>query len=99
MRRAYGHFDFPMVFSVFIACCFGFLAIAGLAGCGSDLSADTSCQDFLNAPLDEQDQAVSSIAADVGAAEAVTPLGRPNVSYICANNPDETLGEAIEATG
>lgn len=73
--------------------------LAGLTACGSGLTADSSCKDFLNAPIEDQDEAVSSIAADVGAGNAVTPLGRPNIDYICANNPDETLGEAIEATG
>ena len=75
------------------------LAVLGI-GCGnSSLNADTSCSDFLAASPTEQDEAVNRIAGELAAGNAVTPLGRPNVNYICANNPDETLGEAIEATG
>ncbi|HET6505853.1 MAG TPA: hypothetical protein VFG42_03620 [Baekduia sp.] len=82
------------------------LAIAGLAvaaiplaGCGTKLNADTSCESFLKAGQQQQDEGVSSVAADLHAGNAVTPLGRPNINYICANHPDMTLGDAVRATG
>lgn len=80
------------------------LAIAGacavlLAGCGSGLTAKSSCSDFNNASSQDQDAAVSKIAGQLHAGNAVTPLGRPNVSYICANSPTTTLGDAIRHTG
>lgn len=68
-------------------------------GCGSQLSADSTCKDFLHASQPEQDDAVSKVASDMHAANAVTPLGRPNINYICANHPDSTLGDAVRATG
>lgn len=76
------------------------LALAS-TGCaiGNQLDADSSCKDFLNASAQDQDEAVNKVAADMHAGNAVTPLGRPNISYICANNPDTTLGEAVKATG
>jgi hypothetical protein len=83
------------------------LAIAGLvaaaavpiAGCGTQLDAKTDCTSFLKATQTAQDAAVSSVAADLHAGNAVTPLGRPNINYICANHPDMTLGDAVRATG
>lgn len=74
-------------------------ATLSLAGCGSSLSKDSSCKDFLNASATDQDAAVKSIASDMHAANAVTPLGRPNIDYLCAGSPDKTLGEAIQQTG
>jgi len=70
-----------------------------LAGCSNGLSASSSCKDFNNASAQEQDSAVSKIAGELRAGNAVTPLGRPNVSYICANSPTTTLGDAIRRTG
>lgn len=70
-----------------------------VSGCGSSgLSANSSCQDFLNAGPQDQDAAVSRLAGDLHAPDAVTPLGRPNVNYLCANEPNMTLGEAISKT-
>jgi hypothetical protein len=75
------------------------MCVVLLAGCGGGLSASSSCKDFNNASLQDQDAAVSKIAGQLHAGNAVTPLGRPNVSYICANSPTTTLGDAIRRTG
>lgn len=76
------------------------LASAGgiivLAGCGnSTLGSKSSCKDFLYASQEDQDRAVSRLAVDLRAPDAVTPLGRPNVNYFCADNPQKRLGEAV----
>lgn len=76
------------------------LATPVVSGCGGpSLSASSSCQDFLNAAPQDQDTAVSKLAGDLHAPDAVTPLGRPNVNYMCANEPNMTLGDAISKTG
>jgi hypothetical protein len=82
------------------------LAVAGLAagavsmaGCGTKLDQTTSCSTFLNASQQQQDDGVSSVASELQAGNAVTPLGRPNINYICAHHPDMTLGDAVRATG
>lgn len=72
--------------------------IAGGCG-GSSIDANTKCSDFLHASQADQDAAVSKVASDMRAGNAVTPLGRPNINYICANSPDKTLGDAVRATG
>jgi hypothetical protein len=79
----------------------GLIALAGaIAGCGaSSLTANSSCGDFLNASREAQDEAVSRLAGELHAPEADTPLGRPNVNYICANNATETLGRAVAHSG
>jgi hypothetical protein len=83
-----------------IPLCAAAAATVALAGCAStSMSANTSCSDFLHATQAAQDVAVSSIASDLHAANAVTPLGRPNINYICASSPETTLGEAIRQTG
>ena len=75
------------------------VSAAGLAGCGqASLSASSSCQDFLSASPTDQDAAVSKLAGELHAPDAVTPLGRPNVNYLCANEPNMTLGDAISKT-
>jgi hypothetical protein len=73
-------------------------ALAG--GCaGSGLTAKSSCADFLGASEQEQNEAVSRLAGQLHAPDADTPLGRPNVNYICASDSRATLGEAVAHTG
>lgn len=72
----------------------------GLAACGADpMSADTSCRQFLQAPADERDAAVARVSDEVGAQMAVTPLGRPNIEFLCSQDQDGTLGDAVRNTG
>jgi hypothetical protein len=78
----------------------GVAVMLGLTACGggSSLGASTSCRDFMNASPQAQDQAVSKVATQLNAPDAVTPLGRPNINYLCASQPDETLGWAVDHT-
>jgi hypothetical protein len=75
----------------------GCLTVA-LAGCSSGLTAQSSCRDFLNASQSDQVQAIDKIAPQENAPDATTPLGMPNVSYLCTGSPDQTLGWAIQQT-
>lgn len=70
-----------------------------LAGCGVGLGVDSSCAEYMTAPRDQQDAAVSELAVELGASNAVTPLGRPNIDYQCAGNGELSLREAVERTG
>jgi len=63
----------------------------GLANGG--LSANSTCQDFLNAPQAAQQAIIENLAAQYHKPDYVTPLGEPDVSYFCAGNPSVTLGE------
>jgi hypothetical protein len=78
------------------------LALAAV-GCGigesNEMDADTECREFLQAAREEQDAAIARIADEIGARDALTPLGRPNIDYLCSRDQDRTLGEAVELTG
>jgi hypothetical protein len=71
----------------------------GLSACGASLSANSTCRDFLQATPQDQDAAVSQVASDLRAGNALTPLGRPNIDYLCANDPTMTLGAAVKSSG
>lgn len=76
------------------------LALGGSAlavGCGSSgLTAGSTCADFMNASPEDQSEAISKLSSEFDAPETATPLGAPNVSYVCAQEPEETLGEYFE---
>lgn len=63
------------------------------------MNADTSCREFLQATPQDQNAAVARVADELGAKDALTPLGRPNIDYVCAGDQDRTLGEAVRLTG
>jgi len=68
---------------------------ASLTGCSHSLTAQSSCKDFLNASQSDQIQAIDKVAAQEDAPDATTPLGMPNISYLCTGSPNQTLGWAI----
>ena len=74
------------------------LVLTTACSSGASLSADSTCRDFMEASPEDQTAAVNVIATDLGAASATTPLGRPNVNYLCAQAPTRTLGWAIDET-
>lgn len=75
----------------------GCLSIA-LTGCSASLTAKSSCKDFLNASQSDQIKAIDKIAPQEDAPDATTPLGMPNISYLCTGDPGQTLGWAIQQT-
>lgn len=76
------------------------VVIAGLiTSCAQELNATTSCRDFLQASSDEQSAAVARVADELSVQDAVGPLGQANITYLCGNDGDMTLGQAVEATG
>jgi hypothetical protein len=76
------------------------LLIALLPACQSDqMDAATPCRDFLQATRDDQDAAIARVADEFGTGNALTPLGRPNIDYVCSMDQDRTLGQAVQMTG
>lgn len=68
-----------------------------LLGCGgSGLTASSSCADFMGASAEVQTEAISKLSSEFNSPETATPLGAPNVSYVCAQEPEETLSEYFE---
>jgi hypothetical protein len=75
------------------------VAVSGLAlgGCGSDnLTASSSCQDFMGASATEQHEVIDQLASHYQKPDYATPLGEPELPYYCSANPSITLGEFFE---
>jgi hypothetical protein len=72
---------------------------AGGCGAGEEMNADTTCRDFLQASYEDQNAAIARVADELGTENSLTPLGRPNIDYLCTGDQDRTLGEAVKATG
>lgn len=75
----------------------GVLAVGlTLAACDRPLDANSSCQDFLRAPIQTRDSAVKDVALALHLRGAGSPLVLPNVEYLCGNSPAATLGNAVQ---
>jgi hypothetical protein len=70
-----------------------------LLGCGGEeLSASSSCEDFLAASPEDQQQTISKLSSEFNTPQLTTPLGEPNVAYVCASSPEMTLEELFQRT-
>jgi hypothetical protein len=65
--------------------------------CGGtpELTADSSCRDYVQAAPEEQAGAVLRLAQELQAPRLATPLGRPSVDFACASDADRTLGSVF----
>jgi hypothetical protein len=65
-----------------------------VVGCGSSsLAAGSTCEDFMSASPEEQAEVISKLSSDFDTPETATPLGSPNVAYVCSSEPEMTLEE------
>jgi hypothetical protein len=77
--------------------CVAVFVTAIASGCGSQLSADSSCSDYLDASQQDQHEAVNRLVKDLHADPSLTtPLGFPEVAYECGTDPDNKLGTIIK---
>lgn len=66
-------------------------------GCGGGgLSASSSCEDFLSASPEDQEQTISKLSSQFETPELTTPLGEPNVAYVCSSSPEMSLEEVFQ---
>jgi hypothetical protein len=76
------------------------LVLLGVAvtasGCGSGLSASSSCQAFVNASPDDQHAIVCRLAVKYNKPMYATPVGQPEVPFYCASHPKVTLAQFFE---
>ena len=75
----------------------GVVFVCSIAGCGDSLSGSSTCAEFMNAPSDQQDQVVNSLATKYHKPDLTSPLGRPAVPYYCASHPQTTLDQFFAA--
>jgi hypothetical protein len=66
------------------------------SGCGSELSASSTCKDFMNASASDQQEVVDKLASQYNKPAYTTPLGAPEVPYYCSANPTVTLQHFFE---
>ncbi|MEV4136313.1 hypothetical protein AB0J72_29610 [Dactylosporangium sp. NPDC049742] len=61
----------------------------------SDLTAESTCAEFLQAPEDEERSAIRKIGIEKGVGGTGSPLALPAISYACSSHPDMRLGDVI----
>lgn len=75
------------------------LSVLVSIGCGGDAQADitkdTSCRDYINAPSDVRHDAAIRISIDVGASSPGNPMWALTADAACGSNPDATVGAAV----
>jgi hypothetical protein len=71
------------------------LASTGCGLLGTDITADTSCRDYLNAPSEIRHDAAIRISADVSPSSPGNPLWAFNTDASCGSDPEQTVGEAL----
>ncbi len=71
---------------------------AVVAGCGSSsLSGSSSCNDFLDAPPDQQEQVLNQLAAQYHVPDyAGAVMGMEEIGYECAGDPNATLDQRFQ---
>jgi hypothetical protein len=84
-----------IVIVVVIALVFGIKALLNHVG-GNSLNANSTCQQFLNASAQSQQQALVDIAAAKGIGGFGSPLALPEIQYECSYSPGMTLGSIVE---
>jgi len=76
--------------------CLAVALSAGLASCGGDkeLTADSTCREFLNRPADERSDAAIRISTELeGVSNPGNPMWAASVSAACGSAPAATLRE------
>jgi hypothetical protein len=63
---------------------------------GSALTAGSTCQQFLNADDQTQQQALVNIALSKGIGGFGSPLALPEIQYECSSEPTMTMGAIVE---
>jgi hypothetical protein len=63
------------------------------------LTANSTCQQFLNTDEDDERQALADIGISYGYSEYSNPLALPEIQYECGGQPNMTLGALIQRDG
>jgi|SRR4051794_16739976 hypothetical protein len=61
----------------------------------SELTAESTCAEFLQAPQDQELSAIRKVGLDKGVGGTGSPLALPAISYDCSSEPDAQLGDVI----
>jgi len=63
------------------------------------LTANSTCQQFLNTDEEDERQAIADIGLSMGYSAYSNPLALPEMQYECGGAPNQTLGERIQQDG
>lgn len=67
-----------------------------LTGCGSQkLTADSTCQDYLQRPGQERSDTAIRLSSELRATDAGNPMWAMNLDYNCGQSPNSTLRSAF----
>ncbi len=73
------------------------LLVCALGACNSSgLGASSTCNQFMSASPQQQQEVVDQLATQYNKPDYATPLGSPEVPYFCSANPDVTLGHFFQ---
>lgn len=77
------------------------LSIAALllASCtgAAQMSADTSCSDYIQADSETRAEAVRRVGSELGTAFAGNPMTLMSLDQACTSSPNRTIGHYLEA--
>jgi hypothetical protein len=73
------------------------VSVAALAGaCGTPkLTADSTCQQYLQRPGQERSDTAIRLSSELRAADAGNPMWALNLDYTCGQGPSQTLRGAF----
>ncbi|WP_146074854.1 hypothetical protein [Micromonospora chalcea] len=71
-----------------------FFYIVGQLSPGSEITQDSTCQEFLEAPSEEALRGLRKVGTELGVRTG-SPLAPPAISYACSGDPDARLGDVV----
>jgi hypothetical protein len=79
----------------------GAKVIGGLHKSAKDdgLTANSTCQQFLNTDEEDERQAIADIGLSMGYSAYSNPMALPEMQYECGGAPSQTLGDRIRQDG
>ncbi len=80
-----------------LVCAASVTAALWLAGCGStEITASTSCDDYLQQPGDKRHDAAVRLSSEAGVDDAGNPMWGLSLDYSCGSKPKQTIGDYFD---
>lgn len=76
-----------------LALAIGVLILPGCSASDEQLSADSTCEDYLSQPSEVRHDAAVRISSDLDVEESGNPMWGASLDAACGGNPSKTLGE------
>lgn len=80
-----------------VACAVGVAAALSLGGCGeTEITAATSCEDYLEQPGDKRHDAAVRLSSEAGVDDAGNPMWGLSLDQSCGGKPSQTIGDYFD---